>query len=61
MEQGRFERLKAQVAVGLTAPQCLQLAAVLRQKAQSGMAEIIIARGAEMVREDRKMPPLRPH
>lgn len=54
MEQGKFERLKARVPVGLTAHQCLQLAVVLRQKAQSGMAEVIIARGAEMVREDRK-------
>ena len=54
MEQVRFERLKARVAVGLTAPQCLQLAAVLRQKAQSGMAEIIIDQGAKMVCEDRK-------
>jgi transposase-like protein len=54
MEHGRFERLKARVTVGLTAPQCLQLAAVLRQKAQSGMAEVIIDQGAKMVREDRK-------
>ena len=54
MEQGRFERLKARVAVGLTASQCLQLASVLRQKAQSGMAEIIVDQGAKMVCEDRR-------
>ena len=54
MEQGRFERLKARVTVGLCDPQCLQLAAVVRQKAQSSTAELIINQGAKMVCEHRK-------
>lgn len=54
MEQRRFERLKARIAVGLTAPQCLQLASVLRQKAQAGLAEVIVADGEKMVCDDRK-------
>lgn len=54
MEQRRFERLKARVAVGLTASQCLQLASVLSQKAEAGMAEVIVAQGEKMVCDDRK-------
>ena len=53
MDGRRFERLKARIAGGLTAVQCLDLSSVLTRAAQGGMADIIVAQGERMVTEDR--------
>ena len=53
MDGRRFERLKARIADGLTAVQCLDLSSVLTRAAQGGMADIIVAQGERMVTEDR--------